>query len=122
MQKKNTGTNGASLFTGIALLIMVAAFSYEYFSKGRVGNTVKLPSSEVLAGNTSTLQETSDTIENSTPSVLPETTTVEKGEGLWQVAQRICGDGEKYNLIAQANNLNVWEGLIEGMTLKVVCE
>jgi len=44
-----------------------------------------------------------------------------KKERALAVAQRVCGDGEKYNVLAAANGLNVWDELNEGMTLKVVC-
>jgi len=143
-KKQNPNANWANLLTGAAVLVMVAVFSYAYFVKSKGGNVViddsglvnevtnSNPSNSVdnqgsgTTGNESSENTPSDTGIPAEPgekgaAPVGETTIVQKGEGLWQVAQRVCGDGEKYNILANANGLNVWEGLNEGMTLKVVC-
>lgn len=150
IKKQNPGANWANLLTGMAVLIMVAVFSYTYFTKSKVGNTViddsklleqvvneqstdKSNEENVINGGkaegTSGEEETASA-GNDIPvspgekgaTLVGETTVVQKGEGLWHVAQRVCGDGEKYNILANANGFNVWEELSEGITLKVVCK
>jgi len=109
-------------------------FSYAYFTKSRGGNVViddsklleEITKENKAGGTTDSEIDTNAEIpaepgEKGATSV-GETTIVQKGEGLWHVAQRVCGDGEKYNILANANGLNVWEDLAEGMTLKVVCK
>lgn len=145
LKKQNPNANWANLLTGVAVLVMVAVFSYAYFTKSKGENMVIDDSSLVkeVTTDTTKVQEGTDedlvgdqeTVDVSNPqeevpaeveekgaTPVGETTTVQKGEGLWHVAQRVCGDGEKYNVLANANGLNVWEDLNEGMTLKVVCK
>lgn len=148
LRKQNPNANWANLLTGVAVLVMVAVFSYAYFTKSKTGNMViddsklvKQMTGEETAGETKSEETgtekqqdvtmpTQGQTEDQTPAESGEkgaepvtgTTVVQKGEGLWHVAQRVCGDGEKYNVLASANGLNVWEELNEGMTLKVVCK
>ena len=125
IKKQNPTANWANLLTGAAVLVMVAVFSYAYFTRSRGGNTV-IDDSKLLEQVTKEepVPATETPAEPGEKEAAPvgETTMVQKGEGLWHVAQRVCGDGEKYNVLAAANGLNVWEGLREGMTLKVVCK
>jgi len=124
IKKQNHNANWANLLTGVAVLVMVAVFSYAYFTKSKGGNVIindsKLVEQVTKEQPANTVDETTIPSETSIPA--EETTVVQKGEGLWHVAQRVCGDGEKYNVLANANGLNVWEDLNEGMTLKVVCK
>lgn len=124
IKKQNPNANWANLLTGVAVLVMVAVFSYAYFTKSKGGNVIiddsKLVEQVTKEQPANTVDETTIPSETSIPA--EETTVVQKGEGLWHVAQRVCGDGEKYNVLANANGLNVWEDLNEGMTLKVVCK
>ena len=154
LKKQNPNANWANLLTGVAVLVMVAVFSYAYFTKSKTGNMViddsNLVNQVIGEGDsggkeskemgvekgtgTEVGNETAETVQSQTEDQTPAepgekgaepvtgTTVVQKGEGLWHVAQRVCGDGEKYNVLASANGLNVWEELNEGMTLKVVCK
>lgn len=150
LKKQNPNASWANLLTGIAVLVMVAVFSYAYFSRSKTQN-VTIDDSKLLeqvtkgeeskgeeqkeekqeskdqGAGTSTGQEKQGDEQKAEPGekgaeVSAETTVVQKGEGLWHVAQRVCGDGEKYNILAAANGLSVWDELNEGMTLKVVCK
>jgi hypothetical protein len=141
IKKQNPNANWANLLTGVAVLIMVTVFSYAYFTKSKGGNLV-IDDSKLLEQvskeqpantvdetvgsetDTTTPSETVVQVEPGEKGATPggETTVVQKGEGLWHVAQRVCGDGEKYNVLANANGLSVWEDLNEGMALKVVCK
>jgi len=154
LRKQNPNANWANLLTGVAVLVMVAVFSYAYFTKSKTGNMViddsklvkqvtgeedgegkesGVSGEEEGAGTEAGKEATEPTQSQTTDQTTVEpgekgaepvtgTTVVQKGEGLWHVAQRVCGDGEKYNVLAVANGLNVWEELNEGMTLKVVCK
>ncbi len=154
LKKQNPNANWANLLTGVAVLVMVAVFSYAYFTKSKTGNMViddsKLvkqvtgeeggegkesgASGEEGGSGTEAGKEATGPTQDQTggrTSAEPgekgaepatDTTIVQKGEGLWHVAQRVCGDGEKYNILAAANGLSVWDELNEGMTLKVVCK
>lgn len=128
LKKQNPNANWANLLTGVAVLMMVAVFSYAYFTRSK-GNNVAVDLNSALeeaavntGGSPLVVEQTPTTSEVTPETPVGETTTVQKGEGLWQVAQRVCGDGEKYNILANANGLSVWEGLVDGMTLKVVCK
>jgi nucleoid-associated protein YgaU len=140
---QNPNANWSNLFTGLAVLFIVAIFSYAYFSRtGNQNPTLDLSEAlkEVQEGggfktpkpSGKTTEGENVTVEDNTPEIPAEpgekgsewtgkTAVVQKGEGLWQVAQRVCGDSEKYNILAAANNLNVWDKLEVGMTLKVIC-
>jgi hypothetical protein len=126
IRKQNPNANWANLLTGVAVLAMVTVFSYAYFTRSKGENVVIDDSKLVkeITGENKTEVATDAAPDNSAETSAPvgETTIVQKGEGLWHVAQRVCGDGEKYNVLANANGLNVWEDLAEGMTLKVVCK
>ena len=131
LRKQNPNANWANLLTGVAVLVMVAVFSYAYFTRAHATNTVTNQagsSEEVTTPQQPETNEPAVTDQGSSSQEQPVpatpeagTTVVQHGEGLWQVAQRVCGDGEKYNVLANANGLSVWDGLNEGMTLKVVC-
>ncbi len=45
--------------------------------------------------------------------------TVKAGEGLWDVAVSVYGDGFRWIDIAQANNLSSPDSITEGMVLKI---
>lgn len=157
IKAKNPNANWSNVITGLAILFLVAAFSYSYFSRSK-NETLKLEDKQIMEeinkesgketqeeeqkqkeqkeersteGSDQGSQEVAKEEEGEkaqpgekgvAPVISGETTTVQKGEGLWHVAKRVCGDGEKYNVLAAANGLSVWDELREGMTLKVVCE
>ena len=149
LRKDNPSANWANLTTGVAVLVLVAVFSYAYFSKPQPKDiNVTTPKDNVISTITPAEvknEDSKDVTSESTPvlddsakqeavitpeagekgsekqMVSSDTTVVAKGEGLWDVAKRVCGDAEKYNLLADANGLSIWSGLSEGMTLKVKC-
>lgn len=149
IKAKNPNANWSNILTGLAVLFLVAAFSYSYFSRSK-NESLKIEDKKIMEEiNKGEVQKDeskeekngSDNLEGnqdetkkeigegpmagekgSTPSASGVTTVVQKGEGLWHVAKRVCGDGEKYNILAAANGLTVWDELNEGMVLKVVCE
>ncbi len=136
LEKENPNANWKNLVTGVLLLLTVLAFSTWYFTNNTstIENDTSLSSlSEYLEQD----QQNEDVQEEQDVSISPEdsenegTTTevtnytedvVQPGEGLWHFAKRVCGDGEKYNYIADENNLNVHTAkLAPGQKLKVNC-
>ncbi len=109
IKKENPNASFKNLVTGIVILVLVSVFSVWYFNSTPSDKTFI---NELRRGSTPQLP---DLVENSEEEVLAkdsvfdtsEYVTVEKGEGLWHVAKRACGDGEKYKYLAKANNLNI---------------
>lgn len=122
MKRENPNANWSNLVTGFAILVILTIFSVWYFGQNTSGLKNKTGIEE---------QQVSEQGDNNTPTEAGSTktqlnpgfqeVTVQSSEGLWQVAERICGDGEKYNKIADQNDLTVWSTLSDGQTLKVNC-
>jgi len=109
VRRENPEANWGNLLTGIVILVLIAAFSIWYFGNTS-GNRGGLLSD--IFNNQG--EQTEKTEKSSVVTVLA-------GEGLWQVAERVCGDGELYNRVAAENNLTVWSALSEGQELTVSC-
>jgi 5'-nucleotidase len=45
--------------------------------------------------------------------------TVQEGEGLWQIAEKVYGDGEMFNEIMKANKIQNPDQIYVGMKLKM---
>ena len=122
VKKQNPDANWANLFTGIGILVMLAVFSIWYFSNS---NTINL---EQLDQKNIEQKDNNKTLDGETPKTSGENkakeneTTVNAGEGLWQVAERVCDDGERYVALARGNGLTEWSELYTGQVLKIVCE
>jgi len=110
IRRDNPEANWGNLLTGVVILVLIAAFSIWYF-----GNT-----SEDRGGLLNEIFNAQETQTEETAGT-PNIVTVQAGEGLWQVAERVCGDGEMYNLIAAENGLSVWSEISEGQELTVSC-
>ena len=111
IKKENPNANWNNLLTGFAILAILAVFSVWYFGQ----NTTNIESG-IKKESTETGNPQKDLTLGDAQEV-----TVEPNEGLWQVAERVCGDGEKYNMIAEQNGLTIWSTLSDGETLKVNC-
>lgn len=111
VKKDNPEANWGNLLTGIAILVLIAAFSIWYF-----GNPPG-ERSDIL----SEILNTNENIELVEEEVFGATVVVEDGEGLWNVAERVCGDGEAYNVLADANGLTIWSNVVPGQVLDLVC-
>lgn len=129
IKQENPNANWKNLVTGTSILVLVSIFSIWYFNTSS-GDTELV---EQLRRNPSLqVEEDFTTNGKGTDSILgvgtisgadsAEYTIVQKSEGLWHVAKRVCGDGEKYKYMAAANNLDVrWAKLAVGQKLKVDC-
>ena len=116
-----------NLLTGLGILFLVLIFSIWYFYTPAAGRgtknlyeDIKKESSAVIEKVTTSKEDSPSGIEE--VQIFEEDAIVQPGEGLWTFAERVCGDGESYNYIADANNLNIhWSQLEVGQELKVVC-
>ncbi len=120
-KKDNPNANWKNLITGILIIIIAGLFSVWYLSnnaqQAELITDVSNQSPELI------LEENSLNGNSAVQSVNDgETVVVEAREGLWHVAKRVCGDGEAYRYMAQANNLNVRNArLAVGQELVVKC-
>jgi hypothetical protein len=115
IKKQNPDATWTNLVTGVVILVLIALGSVWYFGNAEISNLNNSNGDEIAM----------DSEENSGESMEMEsyeTTTVEAGEGLWKVAARVCGDGEKYNILATANGLTINSSVYVGQELMVVCE
>ncbi len=121
MKKENPNANWSNLLTGFAILVILAVFSVWYFGQNtsNVGNVTGTEEQITEPGVKNGTTETSSPQKELNTGV--QEITVQLGEGLWQVAERVCGDGEKYNKIAEQNGLTIWSTLGDGQILKVDC-
>jgi len=113
VKKQNPDANWANLLTGVGIFILIAVFSIWYFGKGPNAYVDKYELSDEVSGQGESFAEEFDEEGN---------VIVQKGEGLWQVAERVCGDGELYNFVALENNISHWALLEQGQRLKVSCD
>lgn len=129
IKQENPNANWKNLITGTSILVLVTVFSVWYFD-----TPAEEPDLFQQLRRNPGLQVDEDFTTNGkgTDSILgvgsvigddvEEYTIVQKSEGLWHVAKRVCGDGEKYKYLAEANNLNVrWAKLAVGQKLKIDC-
>ena len=121
LKKQNPDANWANLFTGVGILVMLAVFSIWYFSNSNTINLEQLGQESVEQKSNEDAKKM-DAEDTKMDQVKANETTVTEGEGLWQVAERVCGDGEKYVELANGNGLTEWSELHTGQVLKVVCE
>lgn len=113
VKKDNPEANWGNLLTGIAILVLIAGFSIWYF--GNPSEERESLLSEILNSN----ENVEEVMEQD--KVSEGMIAVEEGEGLWNVAQRVCGDGEAYNVLAEANGLTIWSPVAVGQELVVAC-
>ena len=120
LRESNPNANWKNLSTGVLILVLVAVFSVWYFGQSGKGQN----------GVDKTLENIGDVVKGVTGDKANEEAVaaqpvkeaaVEEGEGLWHVAQRVCGDGEAYSALASANGLTVWSEVYAGQKLVVAC-
>lgn len=87
----------------IGILVVIAGFlTYNYFKKTRVEPTEK---KEEVQLEEESLGEISEAGEEQ--GLVTGTYTVEKGDTLWKIAESQLGSGERWQEIAEANNIPV---------------
>jgi hypothetical protein len=119
IEERNPNASWGNLLTGIGILVLIAVASVWYFGQSPNSNNII----EDLAGSIGITEPSEE--EGETPGTTAEIpegmVEVQVGEGLWQIAERVCGDPERYNYLADANGLNIWSGIIEGQMLVIDC-
>src|SRR3990167_4318676 len=115
IKEDNPKANWGNLLTGIGILVLIAFFSVWYFGKASNNTGLNKIINSVRDSTTNTQ------VKGAEGTSMKNKAEVLSGEGLWQVAERICGDGEKYNYLALANNLNLWSEVKAGQVLIVDC-
>lgn len=124
LEEENPNANWKNLITGLVILLLVGIFSIWYFSNNASSGL------NILSGGTESLFGSGDVEEaNGGNSVVAGAAVDEQGmvvvlegEGLWQVAERVCGDSEKYNHLADANGYSIWWApVVPGQELVANC-
>lgn len=119
LKSQNPMATWKNVFLGFAVVMLVVVSSLIYFNK--------LASNTVATDATKQIEVEKPQIPENTPlnvekeEVEEEFTTVLEGEGLWNVAERVCKDGEKYVVLAQANGLDSEAAVTPGQKLLVKC-
>lgn len=119
LKSQNPMATWKNVFLGFAVVMIVVVSSLIYFNK--------LASNALTTDTTKQIEVEKPQIPDNTPlnvkkEVEKEFTTVQEGEGLWNVAERVCQDGEKYVVLAQANGLDSEAAVTPGQKLLVKCD
>lgn len=123
VKKDNPNANWKNLVTGLLILVLVGLFSVWYFSNA----STEAPLFENLIESTDNNEvdaQTDDESGEDVKNVVAAEGMVVVGdtEGLWQVAERVCGDGEKYTYLAEANGMSIWFApVVPGQQLVLDC-
>ncbi|HBC73068.1 MAG: Peptidoglycan-binding LysM [Candidatus Amesbacteria bacterium GW2011_GWB1_47_19] len=84
-------------------------------------NTMKIKNPDIIwVGTELNLPQVSAKI--ATNQSIQSSYTVVKGDNLWQITAKMCGDGNSWNTIATANNLVNPRVIEPGLVLKIVCK
>jgi hypothetical protein len=117
LKVQNPMATWKNVFLGFAVVMLVVASSLIYFNKLAANSVVQDSTKEIETQKPAAPK-------TETPEVKVEKdeyTTVLEGEGLWNVAERVCNDGEKYVVLAEANDLNSESAVSAGQKLLVKC-
>ena len=120
IKENNPDANWANLLTGIGILVLIAIASIWYFGKVPPENVTENMGE---SSEESRVESSGENGEETSAFVSEENVVVvDAGEGLWQIAERVCGDGEQYIYIAEDNGLSMWAELNAGQELVVNCK
>lgn len=115
-KKQYPGVDWVNLFTGAGILILIVVFSVWYFERERVGGQA-----DEVQNILPVVKKAKEEAKPKVSGVSSQEVEVQKGEGLWHVAQRVCGDTELYNYVALENGLSHKARLEVGQKLRVSC-
>ena len=120
LKKHNQYSTWKNLTLGLTVVLLVVVLSIMYFNRLSRSLEIQPLSDEQVA---STIQNK----EPKTPIKSKEEDTekkviVQEGEGLWHVALRVCGTGEAYSVLAEANNLTIESEVFVGQQLILKCK
>lgn len=120
LKKHNEYSTWKNLTLGLTVVILVVVFSVMYFN--RLSQSLEIdPLSDEQVASMSQKIESKTTVK---PEEVKqeEKVTVQEGEGLWHVALRVCGTGEAYSILAEANNLTIDSEVFVGQQLLLKCK
>ncbi|MEN9389055.1 MAG: hypothetical protein RLY61_139 [Candidatus Parcubacteria bacterium] len=119
LKKQNEYSTWKNLTLGLTVVLLVVIFSVAYFNRLSQSLEIQPLSAEQTA---STQPKVQRQLSTKTPkSTKEEKVTVQEGEGLWHVALRVCGTGEAYSKLAEANNLTIDSEVFVGQELLRKC-
>ena len=107
LKKIKLNESTISMLLGVLVVIVVGALVINYF------RNVRQPAEELDAGLVIEEQETIQLAD------LPTSYTVQAGDHLWAIAERIYGSGYNWVDIAQENDLTDPDGLAVGQQLNI---
>lgn len=117
LQKENPNANWRNLITGTLVAVMLGTFSFWYFNSNKPSFDEE-PEPTPAVTDVSSYGDVKGLFNDSSDNIV----VVQKGEGLWHVAKRICNDGYKAPSIAKQNGLRSNQALEVGQELRVDCD
>lgn len=120
LKEQNPMSSWKNLFLGVSVVMLVILSSLVYFNKLAANAIVEDKTKEIeISKPSTTLKPKNEKTLTKKDDVY---TNVLEGEGLWNVAERVCKDGEKYVILAQANGLYPESEVVLGQKLLVKCD
>lgn len=105
-----------STLLGVVVILVVGGLLYSYFKQQP---SVSPDDFELTLPEASDAVKPGEIVEGETPSGLPTTHKVEKGETLWVIAERYYGSGYNISDIVSANNLKSPDDIEVGQELTI---
>ncbi len=124
LKVENPAASWKHLTTGFVVVLVVVFLSIAYFNRLTATGVVE-PLGEVNFGNTPKTEPVPPEIKDKKEQLQEakeEFVEVKDGEGLWHVAQRVCGSGEDYSTLAEANGLTIYSEVVVGQKLLKKCD
>ena len=125
LQDQNSIASWKNFLVGFCVVMFVVFASLAYFNNLTANALKPSPSAKDVK---TTKEKISPNVKGSTSqknSQLQDKavyTTVLEGEGLWNVAERVCKNGEKFVKLAEANKLGIDASVETGQRLLIKCD
>lgn len=120
LKKHNEYSTWKNLTLGLTVVLLVVVLSVMYFNRLSQSLEIQPLSDEQVASMGQKIEPKAPV--KSKEANQEEKVTVQEGEGLWHVALRVCGTGEAYSILAEANNLTFESEVFVGQQLIVKCK
>jgi nucleoid-associated protein YgaU len=122
LKQENPLASWKNLILGMSVVLLVIFSSLLYFNRLSANTTSNDAILNLETNSPSTITPPVEIRSSTNKSTTEDKyVTVLDGEGLWNVAERICKDGEKYTVLAQANGLDPESAVNPGQRLLVKC-
>ena len=120
LKKQNEYSTWKNLTLGLSVVVLVVFLSISYFN--RISRSLEITPLSDQDTNLVKEMPKKDTKPNTQEVKQDNKVVVQEGEGLWHVAQRVCGNGEAYSALAEANNLTIDSEVFVGQELVLQCK